>query len=449
MSHRADLILALRGAPAVTRAGVADLILDVTLPQLLAFRRLEANDLPFELALSLTPALLEQLSAPDLQARVEATAAQRRRALEAALMAPTEEAARFDLELLDEALELLSALNGDLLGEHIRLRDAGFLELIPGVDAHLPLLNPEGVELEIEAALAAFRRHVGATEGLCLHGCGYTSGVERVLQAQGLRYTFTAPEAVERASSQPRYGRFAPMIFEGSSIVALPADPESLRCLCDAQDHQAYRLRGGLSPLTRVTGATPFKAPYQPRLALEQAEGHARRFLAARQAQAQRLGDLMDQPPLMVAHLPASLFGGRWLEGPYFLEALFELLYVEGEGLRLVTPSRYLMDDDRAYQIARLAPSSVCDQRALCNQKNNWIYPRLHGAARRLMAARAVHGEGLAWAAARARLSVAQRASWAEAMHPEAGLAAIAGIAGFRQALDEAEAAIRAVGGDQ
>lgn len=452
MSPRADLALVLRCEPARDGLAVPDLLLDVLLPQLTAFRRLEANSLPFELTLSFTPRLITQLRAADLERRVEARVAARKAHLLLALEGAAEEAARFDLGLLDESLELLMDLEGDVLSEYARLSEAGFLELAAGTDGHLPLLA-QGARVEIEAAVAAHAAAFGVEpQGICLHGDGYSPGVEALLEAAGLRYVFTAPAAVERAEAKPLYGRFAPMLCAGTSVVAFPADPESERCLCEGALHLEYRLRDGLSPFFRVTSEAPVKGFYRPHQALDQIEAHARGFLLARLDQADILSAYMDRPPLMVTLLPAALFGAQWFEGPYFLESLFELLYVEAEGLRLITPKRYL-EDAPTHQIARLAPSSSCDARALCNQKNNWIYPRLHGASRRLEALRGAAGDAQAdafadaFADAAARLGEAQRASWAERMSVDAGLDAAEALAGFLDALAAAEGAIHAVEG--
>ncbi len=95
----------------------------------------------------------------------------------------------------------------------------------------------------------------------------------------------------------------------------------------------------------------------------------------------------MERPPLVNCLYDAELFGHWWYEGPDFIAALFEQSHSDPEAPRWVTPSDYL----KLYpqnQVLTPSMSSWGDQGYAdfwLNPSNDWIYPPLLKASRRMV----------------------------------------------------------------
>jgi 1,4-alpha-glucan branching enzyme len=97
----------------------------------------------------------------------------------------------------------------------------------------------------------------------------------------------------------------------------------------------------------------------------------------------------MDRPPLVTAPYDAELFGHWWFEGPQWLDGLIRAVATGHHGLELIRPGDYL---ERHPRLQAATPSaSSWGERGYnefwLNDGNDWIYPHLHRAARRMRAA--------------------------------------------------------------
>lgn len=340
----------------------------------------------------------------------------------------------------------------DLVAGFRRLAQAGHMELMTCAATHgyLPLLNqnPLAVRAQILVAVAYHRACFGSpAQGLWLPECGYYPGLDAVLHEAGIRYTVVDTHAIEHASGTPHYGVYAPL-YCPSGVAVFGRDPASSRQVWSSAegypgdpDYREYYRDIGFEIDTqslgscahpmgirrnvgikyhRVTGPTESKEPYVRERALARAAQHAEDFCLSRREQSLWLAPQMDRKPVVVTPYDAELFGHWWFEGPDWLGCVLRELTKHRDVLRLVTPAEYLARHPKN-QVATPSPSSWGYRgynEMWLNGKNDWIYPHLHEAADRMVAAAGAYprAEGLERAAlnqAARELLLAQASDWA------------------------------------
>ncbi len=392
------------------------------LPLLRAFERLSADDVPFRVALTLTPTLVSMLRDDLLMRRysrrldrlVDLAGREVRRTRGDAVYAAL--AAFYRERFTQVRADFHDRYLGDVVGAFRRLQEDGHVEIMASAATHafLPALtvNPEAIRAQIATGIASHRATFDRPpSGFWLPECGYFPGVETPLAREGIRFTVVESHAVTDATPRPRYGVFAPLATE-SGVAAFGRDPESSLQVWSAEHgypgdpdyREFYRdigydlpvedIRPFLLPTGgrrhtgikyhRVTGRTPKKAPYDRDAALARARQHAKAFVASREAQFARLAQLMGpRRPVVVAPFDAELFGHWWFEGPEFLEA-FVREAARSEAFELVSPSDHLEAESRV-QVAAMPLSSWGEggyASVWVDDSNTWIYPDLYEAER-------------------------------------------------------------------
>jgi 1,4-alpha-glucan branching enzyme len=309
----------------------------------------------------------------------------------------------------------------DLAQAFARIQKAGALELITSAATHgyLPLLRtqPSAVRAQVLVAADSHRRNFGAAaRGIWLPECGYYPGLEAVLEKAGFHHFTLDTHGILNASLRPTYGTWAPLACPGG-VVGFGRDAQSSKQVWSATEgypgdyyyrdfyrdvgfdldfeyikpyilDRHARVHTGLK-YYRITGKTEHKEPYEPNRARERAERHAEDFLAKRLRAIETQAPRMDRPPLMTAPYDAELFGHWWFEGPQWLDLLIRKIACQPQHLELVTPSDYLARHP-ALQTAIPSGSSWGNQgynEFWLNEGNDWIYPHLNHAAKRMRAA--------------------------------------------------------------
>ncbi len=299
-----------------------------------------------------------------------------------------------------------------------KFQDLGFLEIITTAATHalLPLFihHPPTIRAQILTARDHYRSCFGCDpRGIWLPECAYVEGVENFLQEANLRWFIMDTHGLLHAQPRPRYGVFAP-VFTPNGLAAFGRDLDSSRQVWskhegypgDARYRDFYRDIGfdldfdyvkrhlpspehrGFTGLKyfRITGGRAEKQPYQRAAALQAAAEHAGNFLNARVAQIEKLGHIMDRPPLVLAPYDAELFGHWWYEGPEFLDYFVRKACYDQKQFTLITPEDYLRLHP-TNQIAQPAASSWGEEgfyRVWLNERNEWIYPHLRVAEERM-----------------------------------------------------------------
>jgi len=310
------------------------------------------------------------------------------------------------------------AFGGDLLGAFRKLQDLGRLEIITSAATHalLPLLANDRASLRAQVLVARdhYRSCFGRDpRGIWLPECAYVEGVEEVLQEAGIRWFITDAHGILHARPRPRYAMYAP-ILTPNGLAVFGRDLDSAKQVWsrnegypgDSRYRDFYRDIGfdldfdylkpylpaagqrGFTGIKyyRVTGGAAGKEPYDRPAAVQAAAEHAGHFLAARLEQIQKLGGILDRPPLLLSPYDAELFGHWWYEGPEFLDFFVRKACYDQKVFALITPEEYLRRHP-TNQVATPAASSWGEDgywRVWLNEKTEWIYAHLEVAQERM-----------------------------------------------------------------
>ena len=306
----------------------------------------------------------------------------------------------------------------NLVAAFRELQDAGVLEIMTCAATHafLPLFKSDPVAIRAQVAVGqeSHRRAFGRlAHGIWLPECGYYPGLEEILQKEGLRYFVVDSHGIMNANVRPHFGLRAPLACP-NGLTAFGRDPESSRQVWSASEgypgdfdyREFYRDIGFdldfdiVKPYIldrktriftgvkyfRITGKDDRKEPYDPDAARKKAAVHAEDFLRKRRYQVEHYAAKMDRPPLICCPFDAELFGHWWFEGPQFIEDMLRQTQVTGQDLELITPMDYL-DRHPVLQCATPSASSWgWEGYNACwlSDVNDWIYPYLHRAVRRM-----------------------------------------------------------------
>jgi len=394
------------------------------LPLLHRLERLAEKGARFRLTVSLSPTLLSLWADPLIQERAQRhgeqllqLVAREGKRVQGGPEAPIVEMYQTRLAAYQQAF--VERYHRNPVEGFKKLRDSGHLEIITcsATHAFLPFLEtcPPALRAQIWAAIQTFKKHLGqAPAGFWLPECAYQPGLENYLKEYGLRYFFVDTHGLLYGTPQPKYGTFAPVYTPSGTAVfgrdaesskqvwsskeGYPGDPDYRDFYRDIGfdlDH-AYLYADGPADEARkftglkyyrVTGSGDTKELYDPVKGMERAKEHAADFLHKRAAQMKTVQAWMDRPPLVVSMYDAELFGHWWYEGPDFLAFLIEKNQEEGEPLKWMTPSDYLETQPRN-QVMTPSLSSWGDQGYAdfwLNPANDWIFPRLLKASRRMV----------------------------------------------------------------
>jgi 1,4-alpha-glucan branching enzyme len=332
------------------------------------------------------------------------------------------------------------------------LQDAGYLEILTCAVTHgfLPLMQalPEAVQAQVRLAAADYARHFGRRpRGIWLPECGYYPGVERALQAEGIRFFILDAHGILYGSPRPKYGIYAPIYCPGG-VAAFGRDLESSKQVWSAEEgypgdynyREFYRDIGHdldldyIRPYIHsgdlrintgikyyaITGRTPHKRPYRRDVALDTAARHAGNFMFNREKQIEHLRGVMGREPIVVSPYDAELFGHWWFEGPQFLDYLFRKIHYDQKAVQPITPLEYL---ERHARNQVLTPSfSSWGYKGYAEVwlegSNDWIYRHLDRAAQTMVELARAHPEAegarrRALNQAARELLLAQSSDWA------------------------------------
>jgi len=384
------------------------------------FSRLEdlaAEGVPFSLSLSLSPTLIALLDDALLRKRFQLhldkllllAHAQKQNArtnIDTSI-------ASHDLFRLEQIRDRLRAWNHDVLTPVRALQNSDRIDVLACAATHalLPLISNEGGRrAQVRAGIAATTRAMGKRpRGFWLPECGFDHGVDAVLVAEGVEFSFLDAHALVRA--EPRAEGSAHRAFRTpAGLVVFPRDPNTAEAVWSADHgypgHPAYRefhrdlgneadydyirpylhADGVRRPLGikrhRVTGkGIPLdqKALYDPEGAQIQARQHAKQFVSDRVQQARLL---TEDASSITACFDAELFGHWWFEGPVFLEAVVRGVADNSSALALTTPARLVSGRQRLQTICP-EPSTwgfEGHNRAWLAPKNAWLYRYQHWA---------------------------------------------------------------------
>ncbi len=398
-------------------------ITETYLPLLEIIEGWERDRLAVRIAITLTPTLCAMLQDGLLQERYgryldELIVLAEREIHRTRLTPEYHRLAAANVERFRSLRESFGRRGADLVASFRRLQDAGRIEILTCAATHalLPLLerHPPSLRAQLLVARDHYRSCFGRDpRGVWLPECGYAEVVEPFLKEAGLGWFITETHGILHAQPRPRYWEYAPLITP-SGLAAFGRDPESARQVWsrhegypgDPRYRDFYRDAGfdldweyirPFVPTTgersftgikyhRITGGAGEKEVYDRAAALAAAGGHAAHFLEARLAQVHRLAAVMDRPPIVVCPYDAELFGHWWHEGPEFLDAVVRQAQKHRSDIALISPGDYLARHP-SNQLATPSASSWGEKgfwHVWLNEKNEWIYPHLRAAEKRM-----------------------------------------------------------------
>jgi 1,4-alpha-glucan branching enzyme len=394
------------------------------LPLLRVFRSWEDLGMRNVLTISISPPLAAMLGDPLLIQRYSVQLAKLHGLAEreVARCAPRSEehrVAAFYLNRVDSLITFYEhELQSRVLDEIKRLAVVGVIELATTAATHgfLPLLisNPAAVRAQVLIARDTHRAVFGMDPaGMWLPECAYVSGIETFLAEANIRWFVLDSHGLLFGNPQPRFAIYR-HCFTPAGPAVFARDRESSRQVWSAEEgypgDPAYRefyrdvgfdlsdehVEPFLAPdgkrrftglkYRRITGSTSEKAFYDRDLAVQAADGHATHFLDERRRQLRELSESLPVDPIVVVPFDAELFGHWWFEGPEFLDFFARKAWFDQQDFEMGTLNGFLRKHPGGQLI--VPSSSSWGHRGYwevwLGESNSWIYPHLHGAAKRM-----------------------------------------------------------------
>ncbi|MBI4838500.1 MAG: DUF1957 domain-containing protein [Nitrospirae bacterium] len=394
------------------------------IPLLEIIESLLEDHIDFRLTISLSPTLIEMFNDPLLRHRYDFYL---RKKIELANkeVSRLESDNRFSpvVRMYGERFERVKNLyevryKKDITGAFKRIRESGRVEIITTAATHAFLpnfsVNRESVRAQVFIAVDYYKKIFGSPpEGLWIPECGYYPGLDDILKEAGIRYFFIDTHGLIYGRPAPRYGTYQPARCP-SGVAAFARDAASSKEVWSSVEgypgdfnyREFYRDIGFDLPADyikpyihpdgirvdtgmkyyRITGKTEDKEPYVREKALETAKEHAGNFLSNREKQAAHFADLLGITPVITAPYDAELFGHWWFEGADWLNFLIRKTAGDSEIIKFITPSEYL---NSGVLLQTVLPTQSSwgwkgYSETWLNDLNEWIYPSLHEAARKM-----------------------------------------------------------------
>ncbi len=355
-------------------------VTETYLPLLGVFDKLNHENVPFQITMSISPSLSEMLTDPILQNRT-LTYLERLIKLGEKEIKRTRGDERFYFtalhyyhKFIQEREDFINKYYKNLLNGFRKLQEQGQIEIITNTGPHIYGPNfinqPKAIQAAIKSAKRNYIKHFSVEpKGIWLAENGYFEGIDKFIADENIRYFFLETHGIVYGDPRPVYGVFAP-VYTPSGVAAFGRDTETAKQVWSAKEgypgefyyREFYRDIGFDLPLDylhdflpvknlrlntgykyyRITGNTEFKEPYNREVAVNKAIEHAEHFLNNRVAQVNGLCTQMDRPPVITSPYDAELFGHWWYEGPDFIYFLIKKMHYDQQVIKMITPSNYL-----------------------------------------------------------------------------------------------------------
>jgi len=432
-------------------------IAETYIPLLNALFDLKSEGCEPRLTISLTPILLEQLSAPDVMDHFELYLLEKLTLVEADISRHKKNndghllyLAEFYMDWYKNILESFTErYRRDLIAAARQLQDEGNLDIVTSAATHgyLPLMERDStIYAQLKVGAESYWRHLGrAPRGIWLPECGYRPaftqngiykpGLEEFLAELNLGYFFTdthvivggktvgkiagdvigpygglpkrklvvhpdeRPEAKQRTTMRPYYVRSANVAVYGRD------ERTGLQVWSAAHGYpgdflyREFHRKDAHSGLQywRITGAQidlGQKDFYDPYPAMKQVQLHADHFVNLVVDEVSTYYRAAKKPGIVVSAYDTELFGHWWFEGIAWLKEVLRRLS-ESDTVELTTAGDYL----QAYppeEVITLPESSWGEgggHWTWMNPDTEWMWPLIHNAELRMEQLVASHPE--------------------------------------------------------
>ncbi|MDR0412084.1 MAG: DUF1957 domain-containing protein [Treponema sp.] len=381
-------------------------IFETFLPLLEVFDRLEADHVPFQLGVSLSPVLCFLLSDRDLLKRFDGWLARRidflKKELNRTDNTPENALAQmYYEEAVDKQLLWTGRYERNILKalEYYQKKSNVELLITAATHAFLPFYvsYPEAVQAQIETAIGAFRRFFGKYPlGFFLPEMAWSPDLDQFLRSYNFGYTITDAHAFILGDPVASRGSFYP-IRTRSGVLAIARDIGAhfsrcfkAGCYRDNNRDIAYELpKETLKPFfgdrRTSTGSKYYardKSLYDPELGATEARSQAQTFLNIQSERLYTAGKFMSETPVSLCVCDADDLGRSWYEGNCFVESLFrEANTSKNTGIKFLCPGEYLFDQevDKFETITPSFSSSGNNGYAetWLDSSNDWMYKHM------------------------------------------------------------------------
>ncbi|TFH05326.1 MAG: DUF1957 domain-containing protein [Spirochaetales bacterium] len=281
--------------------------------------------------------------------------------------------------------------------------------------AYLPLYaqHPPAIRAQVQTGVESHRRFFGkSARGFWLPELGYVPGIEENLAEQGIGHFFASTHGLLFAREKPAAGVYEPMIC-ANGVAAFGRDHGASNAVWSADEgypsdisyRDFYRDIGHDMPLDyigpflpdgrirmntgfkyhAITGKTDQKNAYDPDVAARKVREHAENFIYNLLKRTERIGTLMQDPPVISCPFDAELFGHWWFEGLQWLEAVIRAA-ADSDELQLTTPTEYLKEfpDHQVGQPSFSSWGTKGYSEVWLDGSNDWVYRHTHKAIERM-----------------------------------------------------------------
>jgi len=382
---------------------------ETLLPLLEVLHRLEADHVPFRLALAISPILIHQLTDDHLQRKyltyIDKQIEFGRQEIERT--ADNDElnklAQRYYNLIVDRRIAYTERYERNILKAFDFFRRKGKLEILASCATHafLPFIgnNSESLQAQMEIPISNYRRYfAGVPQGFWLPELGWSSALEPYLRDYNFSYTITDSHGLLFGSPQPEKGTFYPVKTNKGTYV-LARDLYAVREIKKSAEDEIYRSNdrdvGYELPPETVNAflsaegerhRTGYKywarngGNYNPQTAGGKAAEYAKTFLHNTIVRLEEASKYMKETPISLYANNAGFFGNLWHEGFQFLETLFRIAH-DYTDLKFFCPSEYVFKQDFS-KIQVVSPelsSSGINGYAetWLDVSNDWIYRHL------------------------------------------------------------------------
>ncbi|CAB49676.1 1,4-alpha-glucan branching protein [Pyrococcus abyssi] len=354
-------------------------------PLLIELEKLKEKGVKFELVISFTPVLLEQLNDEYIKAEFNRYMERKIKLMKEDLKkadGKLRNAIEFMIKYFEDVYEYWSKINGDIIGRFKQLQDEGFVEIITSAATHgyLPLLGrDEAIDAQILTGIRVYEKYFGKKpRGIWLPECAYRpdglwkspstgeikwrKGIEHFLKKYGLEFFFVESHLIDEGPATSKYGVTLPAKTKKSTLrpyflkngvvvfarnretgiqvwsadIGYPGDPwyREFHKKAEKSGGQYWRVTG-----TKDLGA---KEPYEPEKAMERVEEHANHFLNLVSSLLEEFKEKEGELGIVVAPYDTELFGHWWFEGVKWLARVLEL--AQDKGIKTIGISNFLKE---------------------------------------------------------------------------------------------------------
>jgi 1,4-alpha-glucan branching enzyme len=393
------------------------------LPLLQMFERLEKDNIPFKVALVLSPLLCSALNNKDLISRYlkyldRQIAFGKKESARSVNSKPLAELANYYLEHYVQLRKYLEKKNFDILEIFRHFNRIGYFEILasPATDCYLPFFTsyPEVIRAQLSVSLSSQKKFLGdEPAGLWLTGMAYSDELDDHILDYHFGYTVVDAHALLLSEPPVSAGSFCPVRTKRGLIVfardfylssALrEMDGESYR---DNSRDAGYELPNeAVESFCSAEGErnpTGYKYWYRAQQggciqgiyynrekAHEQAAAAAKEYAAVCETHLEKAAAALGEGRRAFSLITADIdtFGRNWVEGSSFLESFFREMHKKPD-MELTTPYTFLSRENTAsFEIVTPLYSSsgaMGYSEIVLDSSNDWIYRHIFRAIERM-----------------------------------------------------------------